>query len=147
MTVTLYNCSSASNVLNKTYTAITETPITATAKGSIDVDNPVLLLDYSSMDFNYFYIAEFGRYYNVTSRSLTPGQKILLSGQSDPLESFASQIGSLEPLIVRCEESEYRNRYLADSSIPIPSDPQYEVIEGEEIISALSAGNYIIGVV
>lgn len=53
MTVTLYNCSSASNVLRKSYSVV-QNNITATAKGPVDVDQPTLLLNYSSMNFNYF---------------------------------------------------------------------------------------------
>ena len=75
MTVTLYNCSSASNVLNKNYSVV-QNNITATAKGAIDVDRPVLILDYNSLDFNYFHISEFGRYYNVTSRTLVLKLKV-----------------------------------------------------------------------
>ena len=146
MTVTLYNCTSASNVLNKSYSVV-QNNITATAKGAVDVDRPALLLNYNSLNFNYFHISEFGRYYNVTSRSLVPGGHILVTGESDPLESFASAVGSLECLIVRAEDPEMRERYFTDQCIPIPADPQYEVIEGEEIISSLSSGMYVIGVV
>lgn len=146
MTVHLYNCSSASNVIGKSFTPV-QLNITATAKGNIDIDNPVLLLDYSASNFNYFYITDFGRYYYVTSRNLMQGSHIQISGASDPLESFINSIGSLECLIVRNEDPQLWNRYLADPSIPIPADPQYEVIEGEEIISPLSSGMYVIGVV
>ena len=66
MTVRLYNCSSAPDVLGKSYTLVQE--VTATIKGTMDVDQPTLLLNYSSMNFNYFYIAETGRYYNLAVR-------------------------------------------------------------------------------
>lgn len=147
MNVTLYRCSSGSNVLNKTLEALSEAPVTARAKGNVDIDQPTLILSYASTDFNYFYVAEFDRYYNVLARSLQPGSEIVVTGISDPLQSFASGIENIETLIVRAEDPELRNRYIADSSIPIPSDPQFEVIEGDEIIPALSAGNYVIGVV
>ena len=147
MTVTLYNNSSAYNVL---YKAMGEAiaSVTATVKGSCSIDNPTLLLNYNSAaSFNYFHVAEWGRYYKVTNRLLVPGEHMMISGISDPIESFKAGIANLEPLIVRAEDPELRNRYLADQSIPIPQDPQYEVIEGEEIISSLSSGMYVIGVV
>ena len=146
MTVTLYNTNSSYNTLGKNK-SIVGTSVTAHAKGPVDVDNPTLILAYSSVDFNYFYVSEFGRYYNVTARSLNPGGQVIVTGESDPLESFASGISSLEPLIVRAEDPEMRSPYITDNAIPIPTDPQYEVIEGEEIISSLSSGMYVIGVV
>lgn len=147
MTVYLYNNKSDTKVLNKDYESVLNDPVTATARGAVDIDKPVLLLNCSAINFNYFKITEFGRYYNVTSRSLVPGGHMLVSGESDPLESFASGIGNLECLIVRAEDPEMRERYFTDQCIPIPADPQYEVIEGEEIISSLSSGMYVIGVV
>lgn len=145
MTVTLYNVSSGSNVLNKSYTIVQEN-ITATVKGRIDVDNPELLLDYSSMDFNYFYVSDFGRYYNVTSRSLESGQHIRVTGQSDPLESFASGIEGLEVLVTRAEDPALRSPELADNSIPLESDMQLDKIIGDSVIGA-GNGMAVIGVI
>jgi hypothetical protein len=146
MTVTLYNTSSSYNTLGKSKSAVGQ-PVTAQAKGAVDVDNPTLILAYNSVNFNYFYVSEFGRYYNVISRSLNPGRQVIVTGESDPLESFVADVAALEPLIVRAEDPEMRSPYITDNAIPIPTDPQYEVIDGEEIISSLSSGMYVIGVV
>lgn len=145
MTVTLYNCTSANSVLNKSYT-IVQSGISATAKGAVNVDSPSLLLDYDSLNFNYFYVSDFHRFYNVTSRNLLPGKHILLTGESDPLESFGAGILNLECFIVRNEDPAERQKYIADPAIPIPSDPQYEVIKGTQIIGS-GNGMYVIGVV
>lgn len=145
MTVTLYNCSSGSNVLNKSY-SIVQTSITATAKGSINVDNPTLLLNYSSMDFNYFYISEFGRCYNVTSRELAEGQHILMTGASDPLESFRSQIASLKVFAVRCGDISYRSPELADNAVPLESDTQLDKVIGDTVIGS-GDGMIVLGVI
>lgn len=144
MTVTLYNCSSASDVLNKTYTKVQD--VTATIKGAIDIDQPTLLLNYSSMNFNYFYIAETGRYYNVISRNLEAGEHIRVTGQSDPLESFRTQIAALEVLAVRCEDLAYRTADIADNSVPMESDMQLDKIIGDTVIGA-GSGMIILGVV
>lgn len=144
MTVTLYNCSSASDVLNKTYTKVQD--VTATIKGAIDIDQPTLLLNYSSMNFNYFYIAETGRYYNVISRNLEAGEHIRITGQSDPLESFRSQIAALEVLAARCEDLSYRSADIADNAVPIESDMQIDKIVGDTVIGA-GSGMIVLGVV
>lgn len=145
MTVTLYNCSSASNVLRKSYSVV-QNNITATAKGPVDVDQPTLILNYSSMNFNYFYISEFGRYYNVTSRNLVEGMHIQVTGQSDPLESFVSDIAALNVLAVRTEDSQFRSPELADSQIPLDSDVQLDKIVGDKVIGS-GDGMIIIGVI
>lgn len=145
MTVHLYNCSSGSNVLNKSYSVV-QNNISATAKGPVDVDQPTLILNYSSMAFNYFYISEFGRYYNVISRNLTEGQHIQVTGQSDPLESFASQITALNVMAVRTEDTQFRSPELADNMIPLDSDMQLDKIVGDKVIGS-GDGMIIIGVI
>lgn len=145
MTVHLYNCSSGSNVLNKSYSVV-QNNISATAKGPVDVDQPTLILNYSSMNFNYFYISEFGRYYNVISRNLTEGQHIQVTGQSDPLESFASQISGLNVMAVRTEDIQYRSPDLADNMVPLDSDMQLDKIVGDTVIGS-GDGMIILGVI
>lgn len=145
MTVHLYNCSSGSNVLNKSYSVV-QNNISATAKGPVDVDQPTLILNYSSMAFNYFYISEFGRYYNVISRNLTEGQHIQVTGQSDPLESFASQITALNVMAVRTEDTQFRSPELADNMIPLDSDMQLDKIVGDTVIGS-GSGMIILGVI
>lgn len=144
MTVRLYNCSSAPDVLGKSYTLVQE--VTATIKGTMDVDQPTLLLNYSSMDFNYFYIAETGRYYNILSRNLENGEHIRLTGQSDPLESFRTAIEGLDVLAVRCEDIAYRSADIADNNVPVESDLQLDKIVGDTVIGA-GAGMVVIGVI
>lgn len=144
MTVRLYNCSSAPDVLGKSYTLVQE--VTATIKGTMDVDQPTILLDYSSMNFNYFYIAETGRFYNVLSRNLENGEHIRLTGQSDPLESFRTGIEDLDVLAVRCEDQSFRSAEVADSNIPIESDLQLDKIVGDTVIGS-GAGMIVIGVI
>ena len=142
MTVTLYNNKSSGNTINKTLDTV-QTDITATAKGVIDVDKPSLLLDYSSMNFNYFYISDFGRYYNVTSRQLLPGSHILLTGESDPLQSFAAGIETLDVLVIRAEDLALREPEVADERIPMANDVIYDMIAGDTI---MAGENYILGV-
>lgn len=142
MTVTLYNNKSSSNTINKTLDTV-QTDITATAKGVIDVDKPSLLLDYSSMNFNYFYISDFGRYYNVTSRQLLPGSHILLTGESDPLQSFAAGIEALDVLVIRAEDLSLREPEVADERIPLANDVIYDMTAGDTI---MAGENYILGV-
>ena len=144
MTVDLYNCSSGSDVLGKSYTLVQTT--SATVKGTMDIDHPTILLNYYSMDFNYFYIAETGRYYNIESRILENGEHIRLTGISDPLESFRTAIADLDVLAVRAEDTAYRSPDIADNNVPIESDLQLDKIIGDTVIGS-GAGMIVIGTV
>lgn len=140
MTVSLYNCSDAYNKLNKTFgTAVAS--VTAQLKGNVDIDTPSFLLDYSGADFNYF--SAFGRYYTVTSRQLMPGDQILITGQSDPLASFASEISELTVLITRSEDLSLRETEIADQHIPLANDVVYDMQKGNQVFGSEL---YVIGV-
>lgn len=146
MTVTLYNNSSAYNVLYKSMGAAVAS-VTATIKGSCSIDNPTLLLDYySAAGFNYFYVSEWGRYYKVTNRLLIPGKHMMISGISDPVQSFNSGIAGLEVLAARCEDLSVRSPELADNAIPLESDIQLDKVTGDAVIGA-GSGYIVIGVV
>ncbi|MBO7260759.1 MAG: hypothetical protein J6U97_04640 [Bacteroidaceae bacterium] len=148
MTVTLYNCTSASNVLNKNMTKVQDN-ITATAKGVIDVDRPALLLDYSSVDFNYMFIQEFGRFYYVTSRALMPGQHIMINGESDPLESFKAGVKDLDVLAVRNEDVNKWNKHISDPlMVTVCKRETHGYKFGQmQDVAAVTDASYIIGVI
>lgn len=146
MTVTLYNNSSAYNVLHKSFGQAVAS-VTATVKGSCSIDNPTLLLNYNSAAaFNYFYVSEWSRYYRVTNRMLIPGEHMMISGQSDPIASFAGSIAGLDVYAVRCEDLTVRSPELADPAIPIESDMQLDKVTGDSVIGS-GSGYIVIGVV
>lgn len=149
MTVTLYNVKSASNVLYKSYDTV-QSGVTATARGAVDVDKPEILLNYSSMNFNYFYISEFGRFYNISSRALVPGGHILLSGESDPLESFASSVYNLDNVLaVRNEDSTKWNKDISDPDIVTLTRRTYhgESFGSMQNVHSNADATYILGVI
>ena len=148
MTVTLYNNKSASNVLGKSYDTV-QTNITATAKGIVDVDNPVLLLDYSSVDFNYVYISEFSRYYFVLSRALEPGKHIRIICKSDPLESFKAAIKTCDVLAVRNEDKSKWDKNEADPLMITKSKRVYKgyAFGSMQNITSDSDATYVLGVI
>lgn len=146
MTVTLYNNSSSYNVLHKALGAAVAS-VTATVKGSCSIDSPTLLLNYNSAaSFNYFYVSEWGRYYRVKDRLLVPGEHMMISGVSDPIQSFNSGIAGLDVLAARCEDLSVRSPELADNAIPLESDIQLDKVIGDTVIGA-GSGYIVIGVV
>lgn len=146
MTVNLYNNSSAYNVLHKNFGQAVAS-VTATVKGSCSIDSPTLLLNYNSAaSFNYFYVSEWGRYYRVTNRMLVPGEHMMISGQSDPVASFAASIADLDVYAVRCEDLTVRSPELADPAVPVESDMQLDKVTGDRVIGS-GSGYIVIGVV
>ena len=146
MTVTLYNNSSAYNVLHKSMGEAVAS-VTATVKGSCSIDNPSLLLNYNSAaSFNYFYVSEWSRYYRVTNRMLVPGERMMISGQCDPIASFAGSIAGLDVYAVRCEDITVRSPELADNAIPQESDIQLDKVTGDTVIGS-GSGMIVLGVI
>lgn len=146
MTVTLYNNSSAYNVLHKNFGQAIAS-VTATVKGSCSVDNPTLLINYqTAASFNYFYVSDWGRYYRVTNRLLVPGEHMMISGQSDPIASFSAGIGGLDVYAVRSEDLNVRSPELADPAVPIESDMQLDKVTGDKVIGS-GDGYIVLGVV
>lgn len=144
MTITLYNNSSAYNTLYKSLDKVKD--VTAEIKGTCSVDNPTILIDYTSPSFNYFYISEWERYYRVTNRQAGPGQTVAVTGQSDPIESFAAGIANLDVMIVRAESEALRSPELADNMIPLESDMQIDKVTGDKVIGS-GNGMIVIGVI
>ena len=68
------------------------------------------------IDFNYFYIAEFRRYYYLTSIIVSSNNILVISGEADPLYSFKDEILNNEAMIER-NEFEY-DISLTDNLIP-----------------------------
>lgn len=146
MTVTLYNNSSAYNVLYKSMGEAIAS-VTATVKGSCSIDNPTLLLNHNSAaSFNYFYVSDWGRYYKVSNRLLVPGEHMMVSGISDPVQSFNTGIAGLDVLAARCEDLSVRSPELADNAIPLESDIQIDKVTGDQVIGS-GSGYIVIGVV
>lgn len=78
----------------------------------------------NSARVNYFYIPKFTRFYKITSMT-TSGSHIIISGVSDPLTSFKSDVLKSKQYIVRQEKK--RSRYLPDTNLPIRNDHRYIV--------------------
>lgn len=144
MTITLYNNSSAYNTLYKSLDKVKE--VTAEIKGTCSIDNPTILIDYKGPSFNYFHISEWERYYRVTNRQAGPGQTVAITGQSDPVQSFASGIANLDVMIVRAESEALRSPELADNMIPLESDMQIDKVTGDKVIGS-GNGMIVIGVI
>ena len=120
MNITFYNVPNDKNALEKTLNTITGlNPIAFTAKGTINVENPEIILKYNALIYqaNYFYIDTLGRYYFMKEPQLIAGGNMIISGGIDVLQTFKTQIKTARFL---CTRSETRiNEYYNDSNLPI----------------------------
>lgn len=116
MTVTFYSVDDDPRVVTKTLGTATLTLTNVKLKNDTDVINPVLELGNNAnlLGSNYFYIQEFGRYYNVTDQK-TNSLGLFVSGHVDVLKSWDSDIRGLN-CIVKRNEKKY-NAYIPDERI------------------------------
>ena len=106
ITVTFYDNASDNNVLNKSLTQLSEKTISV--KGDMNLIRPEFVIN-GTIDCNYMHML--GRYYYITCTAMS-GEITKISGKSDPLMSFKSQIKNQTAIIDR-NSSNY-NTYLPD---------------------------------
>lgn len=113
--ISLYQMSEAENVLPKTIPS----PVSMhsiTLKEGCSIDKPTVSFSGGSAimaTLNYAYIDAFGRYYWIRDRNMLVNGVCELTLESDPLQSFATQIKAVPATITRNENMS--NGYLQDS--------------------------------
>lgn len=117
-------CSSTSEIvaINKDITIIDD--VSATIKGALSVENPVLILQYKSdiqSNVNYVYIPEYNRYYFVTDIINLTGGRYELHCKVDVLMSFKDYILNLSCIIDKQSSKDNANMYLDDGSFVVQS--------------------------
>ena len=117
-------CSSASEVvaINKDISIIDD--VSATIKGALSVENPVLILQYKSdiqANVNYVYIPEYNRYYFVTDIINLTGGRYELHCKVDVLMSFKDNILNLSCIVDKQSSKDNANMYLDDGSFVVQS--------------------------
>lgn len=117
-------CSSASEVvaINKDISIIDD--VSATIKGALSVENPVLILQYKSgiqSNVNYVYIPEYNRYYFVTDIINLTGGRYEIHCKVDVLMSFKDDILNLSCIVDKQSSKDNANMYLDDGSFVVQS--------------------------
>lgn len=114
--VVLYVNSSAPEYMTKTLS--TGVTVSCNFKAPIDVENPTIYIAGGAAyaDYNYAYIAEFGRYYFIKPVGGT-SQTVTYECKSDPLMSFKDQILACPAVIAR--NPWHWDMYIPDSRLPV----------------------------
>ena len=117
-------CSSTSEIvaINKDISIIDD--VSATIKGALSVENPVLILQYKSdiqPNVNYVYIPEYNRYYFVTDIINLTGGRYEIHCKVDVLMSFKDDILNLSCIVDKQSSKGNANMYLDDGSFVVQS--------------------------
>ena len=117
-------CSSTSEIvaINKDISIIDD--VSATIKGALSVENPVLILQYKSdiqPNVNYVYIPEYNRYYFVTDIINLTGGRYEIHCKVDVLTSFKDNILNLSCIVDKQSSKDNANMYLDDGSFVVQS--------------------------
>lgn len=127
MNITLYNMTSAKNVINKTMAVITS--LQGSLRNECSRTNPIVRIeaDISSLNTaNYLYIQEFSRYYYIEDITSIRNGICDIQARVDVLESFKDSILN-EPVIIRRQRDNW-NLYINDGSfISYENDLMYNV--------------------
>lgn len=114
--ISLYQVTDDLNVMGKNIgTAVATHQITL--KEGCSIDRPVVTFsaDASAIaPLNYAYIDTFGRYYYIVDRNSLMKGVVELTLESDPLESFKTELRACPATITRQEDRKKADAYLVD---------------------------------
>lgn len=116
MEVQFFYNTSDSRVINKNI--IAGGTFEGQARDEVDIMNPVILFDTDGiLRFNYAYIPEFQRYYEVVNKNSFREGLFEVSFAVDVLMSFRGDILQLNVVVDKQSMAENGNEYIDDSSL------------------------------
>lgn len=144
ITMSLYQVSDDVNVMGKTLgTAVSSHTITL--KDGCSIDKPVVTFSAQASalaPLNYAYIDTFQRYYWITDRKSLVNGVMEITLESDPLQSFETEIKNVYATITRNER--IRQGYLSDKGYNALA---YEGIQYKTFPNAMTDASYILATV
>ena len=93
-TINLYNISDEMNRVRKNVSGTKVAELSCHYKEPCSIEDPVVTLKRTNLNFNYAYLPELGRYYFVQDIQLMPGGIMEISLHVDVLMSFQNNIAN-----------------------------------------------------
>ena len=121
--INLYNTTDDANVANKTLNLV-EANVACDIYENCTMLQPRLILTYSETRMNCSYIRIFNRYYNIVSKDLQPGGKMIITGTIDAVLTYWDQIKNLPCTVTRTGNSPTE---IVDEKLPISPNEKYYV--------------------
>ena len=115
MIVKLYKTLSEDNKLDKELTLVREVNINLLIRSNVTAFDFSLSGD--TVDINYMYIPDFGKYYFLKSPTIERNGYTSYRAEEDVLMTYKSQIRQESGIILRQENE--GNLYIADSTFPV----------------------------
>lgn len=155
VTINFYNSSEDKRTVYKNPT-IGQTAI-AELYDTTSVLNPRFRLAYNAAytHYNYMYVAEFDRYYFITDITTDSGGAIIISGKVDVLNTYKTEIGALQAIVVRHsrknQQGSARSTWIEDTRLPIQSGRAVKAIlfENSDLnidTATMTSNNFILNV-
>ena len=140
MNIKLYKTSSTENTADKVLT--NELTVSCNIKGTLNMINPVLTLNYNEayLGYNYAYIPLFDRYYFLSPPDVTIGHEIIVKAREDYLSSHKANIRASEGRITRSKNM--GDKYMVDSMVTL--DDAYDIQCRKLGAGFTAADNYIL---
>lgn len=126
MTITLYRNSSVPNKVDKSLTQVAQ--LSGALRSGTSVISPSFLITgaNATLNFNYFKVEEWSRYYFTGPPKMELNGTMILNGMVDVLMSFSTDIRKSRAIIAR-QEFLY-NLYLNDNKVMMDQNPKHKII-------------------
>lgn len=113
---------------------------------SCSIENPVMMVQMNNdlYSANYAYIAQFGRYYYITDKTIIEGNKCRLSLKSDVLKNFFASCGT-SPVIAK-RSSSHPDYRIADPRILSLPEPDISIRRTSISIPTVNSNNFVLTV-
>lgn len=132
--VNFYTCNDDPRVLNKNLQLINNTPISAILTANTSILQPILLIKYNAdvCGANYMEIPLFNRYYTIENITVTEGERMTITGASDPVYTMREQILNCPCICVR--KTAHAPTDVPDTQFPVNPEQDYildKFLEGD----------------
>lgn len=127
ISVSFYNCSNSSEVVNKSKTLIATYNCDVYENEDYEHINILIESNTNLRNANYCYIPTFGRYYNLIPTELPDG-RFSFTGISDVLSSFWDSMKTGTQVIARRSSNKY-NKELIDNAIASKRSETYREVD------------------
>lgn len=132
----------------KVYKDITQVGTTKSIQllESCSIENPVIIVQMNDSLYgaNYAYIAQFGRYYYITDKTIIEGNKCRLSFKSDVLKNFFNACGN-SPVIAK-RSSSHPDYRIADPRILKLPEPDISIRRTSISLPTGTTNNFVLTV-
>lgn len=146
MDITLYNFSGDRRTLNKYLTSVATVAILQITDETT-ILKPSILIATRAFDFNYVYIAAFGRYYYVDNIDLMPGNRIRVNCSVDVLMSHRAAINAsiVMPERVSAGRS-LDDDLLPDHAVPFKDAAEVKIFKHNNGTTPFNSNSYVLSI-